>query len=197
MHPRSSKGRLGGHGLKPREYRFVTNWFIPNARCEDVSDVLAASATLPQWWPAVYLEATVIEPGRDHGLGRVLALRSKGWLPYALRWTLRIESVDYPHASTVSAWGDLSGRGIGTLRQHRGGVHASYEWSVSIEKPLLRCGSFVLSPLFAANHRWAMATGELSLRREVARRQGALVDPPPQPAFWGVRTMLDVARVGE
>jgi hypothetical protein len=42
---------------------------------------------------------------------------------------------------------------------------------------------FTVRPLFAANHRWAMATGEISLAREIARRRGAEVGPPPQPTF--------------
>jgi hypothetical protein len=38
---------------------------------------------------------------------------------------------------------------------------------------LLRYLSFVFKPLFAANHRWAMAQGERSLRAEMARRRSA------------------------
>jgi hypothetical protein len=31
----------------------------------------------------------------------------------------------------------------------------------------LRYGSFLFKPIFAANHRWAMARGEESLKREL------------------------------
>jgi hypothetical protein len=169
--------------MQSPEYRFQSKWFIPNARCEDVADVLAASDTLAQWWPAVYLEVKVVEPGDGAGVGQVLELFTKGWLPYTLRWNLRVESVDYPNGSTVSAFGDLRGRGVWTHRQVDGGVQTTYDWSVAADKPLLRYGSLVFRPLFAANHRWAMARGEESMRREIARRRGETVGPPPPPTF--------------
>ncbi|MDA0256552.1 MAG: hypothetical protein O3C25_02265 [Chloroflexi bacterium] len=46
----------------------------------------------------------------------------------------------------------------------------SYDWRVRAEKLLLRRLSWLLRPLFAWNHRWAMAQGERSLRRELERR---------------------------
>ena len=57
----------------------------------------------------------------------------------------------------------------------------------SAEKALLRNFSFIIKPIFAANHRWAMAKGEESLQLEIARRHArtreelALVPAPPQP----------------
>jgi hypothetical protein len=170
------------------EYRFVTKWFTPNVSCEEVADVLSASGSLTEWWPAVYLEATVVDPGGAHGIGQVVDVFTKGWLPYTLRWRLRVESVDYPVGSTVSATGDLRGGGVWTHTQRGGGVETTYQWSIVADKPLLRYGSFVFRPLFAANHRWAMATGEVSLAREIARRRGAVVGPPPKPTFRA-RTM--------
>jgi hypothetical protein len=48
-------------------------------------------------------------------------------------------------------------------------VNVTYDWRVKAEKPLLRYISFLLKPVFAANHRWAMRQGEQSLQRELAR----------------------------
>jgi hypothetical protein len=66
-------------------------------------------------------------------------------------------------------------------------VDVTYDWRLRAEKPLLRHLSLVLRALFEANHRWAMARGEESLRLELARRNAAeherhLVPPPPGPA---------------
>jgi hypothetical protein len=164
-------------------YVFHTRWFTRGATCEEISDVLADTGSLAEWWPAVYLAVTVVEPGEEHGLGSVIDLFTKGWLPYTLRWRLKVEQVRYPHGSTVSARGDLTGRGVWAHRALDGGVETTYDWEVEADKPLLRYGSFVFRPLFAANHRWAMATGEVSLQREIARRHGEPVGPPPQPTF--------------
>ena len=50
-------------------------------------------------------------------------------------------------------------------------MDVTYDWRLRAEKPLLRSLSFLLKPLFEANHRWAMAQGEESLRLELARRR--------------------------
>ena len=52
-------------------------------------------------------------------------------------------------------------------------VDITYDWRLRAEKPLLRNLSFLLKPLFEANHRWAMAQGEESLKLELARRRAA------------------------
>ena len=46
-----------------------------------------------------------------------------------------------------------------------------YDWTVEVEKPLLRLFAPLLWPAFSANHRWAMARGEEGLRRELVRRR--------------------------
>lgn len=159
-------------------YVFHSRWFTRDATVTEVAGVLAETARLPEWWPDVYLEARVVEPGGEHGLGSAIDLHTKGRLPYTLRWELRVESVDYPHGSTIAARGDLTGRGVWKHREVAGGVESTYDWEVAADKPLLRYLSFVLRPLFAENHRWAMANGEVSLQREVDRRRRARLTSP-------------------
>ncbi len=60
-----------------------------------------------------------------------------------------------------------------TFEQDGGAVNITYDWRIRAEKPLLRYLSFLLKPIFSANHRWAMARGEESLRAELGRRAGA------------------------
>jgi hypothetical protein len=54
----------------------------------------------------------------------------------------------------------------------------------------LRRLTWLLRPVFAANHRWAMARGEESLRLELRRcRAGSEAErrrvPPPPPTTFG------------
>ena len=58
-----------------------------------------------------------------------------------------------------------------------------YDWRITAEKPLLRLFSPILKPIFGANHRWAMARGEESLRIELARRHGQPHGEPPRATF--------------
>ena len=61
-----------------------------------------------------------------------------------------------------------------------------YDWRIHAEKPLLRTFSFMLKPIFSANHHWAMRMGEQSLKLELARRHARTAEerarvPPTEP----------------
>jgi hypothetical protein len=119
----------------------------------------------------------------------VVSLYTKGWLPYTLRWQFRVTEVRPPDGFALEAWGDFVGRGEWRFVEVGDGVEVSYDWRISAEKPLLRRLSFLLRPVFAANHRWAMARGEESLLLELRRRRArddaerAAVPPPPPASF--------------
>jgi hypothetical protein len=111
--------------------------------------------------------------GDERGIGAVVALHTRGWLPYTLRWQFRVTDVR-PDGYALEAWGDFVGHGVWTFEQRgsaeRPWVLLTYDWQIRADKPLLRRLSPLLRPLFAWNHRWAMRQGERSLRRELARR---------------------------
>lgn len=175
------------------DYHFVSHWRV-EGDIDTVSAILRDAASLPRWWPSVYLDVKVLEPGDATGRGALVSLSTKGWLPYTLRWAFRIVESDPPHRWTLVAWGDLVGRGVWTLAQRGPFVDITYDWRIRADKPLLRYGSALLRPIFAANHRWAMARGEASLKLELTRRRLAeaaavaqgppgSVPPPPGPTF--------------
>lgn len=166
-------------------YHFVTRWRVQGT-AREVSDILTDALALPRWWPSVYLAVRELAPGDADRVGRVVDLHTKGWLPYTLRWQFRVTESRYPYGFTLEARGDFVGRGIWTLRQDGPWVDVIYDWEIRADKPLLRYGSAVLKPIFAANHRWAMARGEESLRLELlrhravtARERAAISAPPP------------------
>ena len=173
--------------MPANEYHFVTHWYALNARCEEVQAVIADAAALPRWWPAVYLDATVLKPGDERGVGAEVELFTKGWLPYTLRWTFRVTENNAPRGLAIDAWGDFVGRGVWIFEQAGPDVHVVYDWRIRADKPLLRYASPLLKPIFAANHHWAMARGEESLRLELRRRKAsseaerAQVPAPPGP----------------
>jgi hypothetical protein len=169
-------------------YHFVTVWRVAGTIAE-VRAVLSDSASLPRWWPAVYLDVVPGEAGDADGVGRTVALHTTGWLPYTLRWTLEITETMTDTGFALSARGDLAGTGRWTFRQDGPEVEITYDWRVTATKPLLRRLSWLLRPAFAANHRWAMARGGDSLALELRRRRApdaaalAAVPPPPGPSF--------------
>lgn len=148
---------------------------------------------LVRWWPSVYLDVETLSPGDASGAGKVMSLFTKGWLPYTLRWRFEIVEVRPPHGFTLKAHGDFEGTGVWSFEQEHESVIATYDWRIDAEKPVLKVLTPILKPIFSANHRWAMARGEESLKLELARRHARTdaerdaVPPPPSPTFWSAR----------
>lgn len=184
--------------MSTNDYHFITHWRIEGT-VEEISEVIGDAPDLARWWPSVYLDVQVLEPGDERGVGRVVSLYTKGWLPYTLRWQFRVTESRYPHGFTLEAWGDFTGRGVWTFQQDGSWVDITYDWKIAAEKPLLRRFSWLFKPVFSANHRWAMKKGEESLRLELARRHTqsaeelARIPAPPQPTFLPRRSKGSVA----
>jgi hypothetical protein len=168
--------------MRANNYHFVTHWRMLGT-VDEVAEVLSDAADLPRWWPAVYRDVVETKPGDEDGIGKEVSLFTRGWLPYTLRWQFRVTESDYPHSFALESWGDFVGRGEWRLQQNGPFVDITYDWRILAKKPLLRALSFLLHPIFAANHRWAMARGEESLRLELARRavNRPLNVPIPRP----------------
>lgn len=152
------------------EYRFVSVWAIEGT-VNEVADILGDAMALPRWWPSVYLSIEQLRPPDARGLGRRVKVLTKGRLPYTLRWEFEVVESRYPHGFSVVATGDFEGRGVWTIEQDGPAVRITFDWRILAEKPLLKRLSFLLKPVFEANHRWAMARGEESLAAEVVRRR--------------------------
>jgi hypothetical protein len=174
--------------MASNNYHFITRWRVQST-VEEVYEILIDAAALARWWPSVYLKVEVLEPGDAQGLGRAVSLHTKGWLPYTLRWRFKVTESHYPHGYTLQARGDFEGRGIWTFQQDGPFVNVIYDWKIRAGKPLLRYLSFIMKPIFSANHHWAMTKGEESLRLELVRRHAATPEearrvPQPPPPTW-------------
>ena len=168
--------------ISANNYHFITHWRV-QATIAEVVDILSDAESLPRWWPSVYLEVRQLAAGDATGVGKRVALYTKGWLPYTLRWNFVVTETTQD-GFTLVADGDFVGRGIWTFRQAGAYTMLTYDWQIEANKPLLRYLSFLLKPLFGMNHEWAMRQGETSLALEV-RRRAAPADttlPAPPPA---------------
>jgi hypothetical protein len=169
------------------DYRFTTRWLVPGTPRE-VAEVLENPADLARWWPSVYLVTEELEPADASGIGRKVALHTRGWLPYTLRWTLKITDSFGPCGFAFDATGDFEGRGEWTFVPAGAFVDVTFDWRITVRKPLLRTLSPLFRPALTANHRWSMRRGEESLKLELERRRAASewererIPPPPPPA---------------
>jgi hypothetical protein len=184
------------------QYHFISRWRVEGT-CGEVADVLGDPLGLPRWWPSVYLDVWELRPPDQNRVGGRVKLHTKGWLPYTLRWQSEVIESRYPNGFTLVATGDFDGRGVWTFAQNGDHVDITYDWRLRADKPLLRDLSFLLKPVFEANHRWAMARGEESLKLELDRRRAATkaardrIPAPPGPVTYaGVGLLAGAAVVG-
>jgi len=75
--------------VSSNEYHFITTWRIA-ATAEEISAVLGDAPDLARWWPSVYLTVSEIAAGDENGVGKVVDLWTKGFLPYTLRWRFTV-----------------------------------------------------------------------------------------------------------
>lgn len=152
------------------DYRFIDRWQV-RSTLDEVWEIMTDGADFKRWWPGIYLDARELVHGDDDGLGRTIGFHAQGGrLLYTLRWQARTIRVDKPHGFTIEASGDFQGTGTWTFEQDGEWVKMTFEWVIQAANPLLRSLSFVIKPLLANNHRWAMQLGEKSLQLELARR---------------------------
>lgn len=157
------------------DYHFITQWRVQGTR-EAVYAILNDAPGFKRWWPAVYLDVAEVEPGDHRGVGKIVRLHTRGRLPYTLRWSFQVTEAQHPTGFSLRAWGDFVGVGTWHFDQEGAWVNISFDWRIRADKPLLQYLSFLLKPLFAANHRWAMARGLEGLQRELSR--SAAKQPP-------------------
>jgi len=169
-------------------YHFVDRWRV-EAEVKEVADILEDALSLPRWWGSTYFDVQELEPGEEHGIGKLISLHAGGWLPYTLRINFRTVATRYPHGFTMDATGDLEGTGIWTFEQDGPFVNITYDWTIKANKPIIEKLSFLLKPVFRSNHNWTMQRGEESLKLELRRRranlngEASLIPEPPAPSF--------------
>jgi len=179
------------------DYHLTTRWLVPGTPRE-VSDVLGNPVDLPRWWPSVYLGAEELAAGDASGVGRRVHLRTRGWFPYTLDWTLEVTESHDPLGFVFEADGDFDGRGEWIFESAGAWVGVAFDWRIEVHKPLVRLLAPVFRPALIANHRWAMRRGEESLKLELERRRAASewekerVPAPPGPALRSGWILLGV-----
>ncbi len=163
-------GSVHALGVGPAPvYRYVNRWRVAG-RIEDVASILRDGEGYPRWWRAVYLEARTVRQGDARRIGEVGRVRARGFLPYAVEFEVRVTDERFPHGYSLVTDGELQGKGEWRIEADGPWVDVESHWSLSGNKPLWRYTSFLLRPLFEANHHWTMRRGEEGLRLELARR---------------------------
>lgn len=179
--------------MAQNEYAFVTRWRVKGT-LDEATAILSDALSLPRWWPSVYLDVKELAHGDSNGVGRVVSLFTKGWLPYTLRWQFVVNETNLPYGFSLIARGDFVGNGVWCFTQEGEYVNITYDWRIIAEKGILKTFSFIMKPIFSANHHWAMRRGLESLKLELQRRRAhtdaerAVIAMPPAQTFAWIRS---------
>src|SRR5437867_12307099 len=174
--------------MPTNDYHFVDRWRV-EGDLHEVADIIEDALALPRWWGSVYFEVKELEPGGEHGVGKLISLHAGGWLPYTLRINFRTIESRYPYGFSMDSTGDLEGRGVWTFEQDGRFVNITYDWTIRANKRIIETLSFLLKPIFRSNHNCTMRRGEESLQLELLRRraqtkdEAAALSAPSQPAL--------------
>ena len=154
-------------------FRFDENWDLPQAKVEDVYNVLSHGELLPKWWKGVYLEVVPLQQGDEPKVGDKLRARARGALPYELNFILEAVSLVPNRQVVVRSIGDFEGLWTATLSQHGENVRVDIIWQVTVLRPILKFLAPLLRPAFAWNHRWTTPRGEKGLREYLSEMNAA------------------------
>jgi hypothetical protein len=150
--------------MATNEYYFLDRWFIPHP-VEAIWPYIVDMPAYPTWWGMVYDQAQPINDLPPDQVGARVNIQAHGRLPYKTRFISEVTHVEPPHKLGLNADGDLTGRGLWTLKEAGGGTDISFEWVVRADKPILRLFSPIFKPIFAWNHGWTMQQGEAALKQ--------------------------------
>lgn len=84
-------------------------------------------------------------------------------------------------SKVLASFLNFEGRYLITLQETSGQATVTFDTKLRVTKPLLRYLSWVLKPIFKANHFWSMARGREGLVQELARRRAARYAPDRGP----------------
>ncbi len=170
------------------DYHLLARWEL-EASPREVFDLIADAASYPRWWPSVFLEARVLEPGDARGVGRLVEVRTATFLLLSLRWRYRVTAAHAPGLLAVETSGDLEGLGLWTFEGRGRSTVVRFNWRGRVMRAPFRQLPTFLGPLTRSCDRWAMERGFTSLLLEVWRRRTDDLQArdwlprPPGPAF--------------
>ena len=170
------------------DYHFLTRWEL-EASSQEIFDLIADAPSYPRWWPSIFLEAHVLEPGDERGVGRLVQVRTATPLLLTLQWRYLVTAVQRPARFAVETSGDLEGVGLWSFEARDPRAVARFHWRGRVTRTPFRQLPTFLGPLGRACHRWAMERGFTSLLLEVWRRRTDDQDArdwlpsPPGPVF--------------
>jgi hypothetical protein len=132
-------------------YVFVEKFTVP-CDIETAYHYISLIEEYPRWWGKVYKKVEKLKEVLPDNAGAKYWVTVSGFLPYSLIIKNEITFIDRPNRIEFLAIGDLEGKGIWLFKSVAEGTEITFDWRVAANKFIIRWLSFILKPLFKANH---------------------------------------------
>jgi hypothetical protein len=121
----------------------------------------------PRWWGKVYKKIIKLKDAPPDEAGAKYRITVGGFLPYTLTIENEVTHIDRPYLIRFNADGDLQGKGVWSFRELEEGTAITFDWRVAANKRIIRLFSFLLKPLFKANHHYCVVKAKEGMENDL------------------------------
>jgi hypothetical protein len=151
-------------------YVFVDKFTVP-CDVETAYQYIKQVEEYPRWWGKVYKKIEKLRDAPPDTAGSEYRVTVGGFLPYSLVIGNETTLVDRPNQIEFVAYGDLEGKGIWLFKPVAEGTEITFDWRVAVNKAVIRVLSFILKPLFRANHVYCVKKANEGIRNELQQNE--------------------------
>lgn len=148
-------------------YVFIDRFTVP-CDVETAYQYIHRIEEYPRWWGKVYKKIVKLKNVAPDTPGARYAVTVGGFLPYTLTIENEVTLINRPYKIEFDAMGDLEGKGVWMFREVENGTEITFDWRVAANKKVINMFSFLLKPLFAANHTFCVREANKGIRKELA-----------------------------
>jgi hypothetical protein len=151
-------------------YVFVDKFTVP---CDEevAYQYIKQIEEYPRWWGQVYKKIEKLQDAPPDMAGSKYRVTVGGFLPYSLTLENEITFVDRPNRIDFVAFGDLQGKGTWLFKPVADGTEITFDWRVAANKVIIRALSFLLKPLFRANHVYCIKRANEGIRYDLQQQK--------------------------
>ncbi|MBD0350748.1 MAG: SRPBCC family protein [Flavisolibacter sp.] len=156
--------------MAANDYVFVDHFTAP---CDPQTayHYISRIEEYPRWWGTVYKKITKLNEVPEGQPGARYTVTVGGFLPYTLTMQNEVVHLDKPNRIEFNATGDLEGKGVWTFEKTEAGTKLTFDWRVLANKKVIRWFSFLLKPLFRANHVYCVRKAKEGMTKDLMGKQ--------------------------
>jgi len=150
-------------------YVFIDKFIAP-CDIETAYHYIKQVEEYPRWWGKVYKKIVKQKDAPEDQPGSRYRITVGGFLPYTLTIENETTHIDRPNLIRFDADGDLRGKGSWIFREVENGTEVIFDWRVAANKRTIRWFSFLLKPLFRANHHYCVMKAKEGIEKDLISR---------------------------